>query len=126
MEIRFTQGGMAASDKGADLVHDFADGDGAVDYDGSWGKRQHFGTGSDQDCGDAFDESLDCGIACEVGGGFQNDGDGNLIIGQSAAGVGGRVHAESVDAEFAEFGANAGAQSPVGGDHENCRHGLGV
>ena len=115
---------MSASDKGADLVHDFADGDGAVEYGGNRGKRQPFGAGNDQYCGDALDEILDCGISCEVGRGFQNDGRGSLIIGERAAGVVGGVHAERIDAEFAEFGANGGAQGPVGGHHENGRHGL--
>jgi hypothetical protein len=54
--------------------------------------------------------------------GLQNDGGGALIFGEGAARVVGGVHAESVYAKFAEFGANAGAQRPVGGDHENCVH----
>jgi len=115
-------GGMATSDESADLVDDFADANGAVEYAGSRGKRNRFDAGSDQYCGGSFHESLDSGIVGEAGGGLQNDGGGALIFGEGAARVVGGVHAESVYAKFAEFGANAGAQRPVGGDHENCVH----
>lgn len=115
-------GGVAAGDDFLHAGDDFADADRTIKDGVDRGQGNCLGARSDQNRGHAFDELLDRGIAGNLRDGFHYDDGGQLARGEGAACVGRGIHPEGVDAAFAKFGANAGAEGPVARDDEDDRH----
>jgi hypothetical protein len=122
-----------ALQKLADTPNNFSDADRAIKYCGQpWAPgrtfptrkqmRQSFPARGDQNRGDTLDEFLNGGVADNLGRAFEHQGRGHLACGKGAPDVLGRFHAQCLDAQFAQLGADGCAQCPIARDHKNNRH----
>jgi hypothetical protein len=115
-------GGSTAAEQFVDASDDFTDANGAIEHGVDRRQGDAFASRGDQDGGHAPNEGLDDVIACDLGGRFKNDHSRHLSRGDGTACVVNEFHAKRVDAAFAEFGTNTGAQGPIASDDENGWH----
>ena len=115
-------GGSTAAEQFVDASDDFTDANGAIEHGVDRRQGDAFASRGDQDGGHAPNEGLDDVIACDLGGCFKNDHSRHLSRGDGRACVVNEFHAKRVDAAFAEFGTNTGAQGPIASDDENGWH----